>query len=134
MDMQTDAMVQLSPELKAASEGKKQRFDKWWLLVFFVIFLIIYLATTKSDPFWRIIVFVQDGIWVSISTTVITFFLVLVVGLFIGLGRLSKKQIDQRRLYCLCGSDPWYSLTGPIDVLVLRLSIRYPVNRCIIKH
>lgn len=93
MDMQTDAMVQLSPELKAASEGKKQRFDKWWLLVFFVIFLIIYLATTKSDPFWRIIVFVQDGIWVSISTTVITFFLVLVVGLFIGLGRLSKNKL-----------------------------------------
>ncbi len=93
MDMQTDAMVPLSPERKADTTGKKQRFDKWWLLVFFVIFLIIYLATAKSDPYWRIIVFVQDGIWVSISTTVITFFLVLVVGLFIGLGRLSKNKL-----------------------------------------
>ncbi len=93
MDIQTDAMVPLSPESKALSTGKNQRFDKWWLLVFFVIFLIIYLSSTQSDPYWRIIVFVQDGIWVSISTTVIAFFLVLVVGLFIGLGRLSKNKL-----------------------------------------
>lgn len=92
MDMQTDGMVQLSP-ITDNQPKDKRRFDKWWLLVFFVIFLIIYLATTQSDPYWRIILFVQDGIWVSLTTTVISFLLVLVVGLFVGLGRLSKNKI-----------------------------------------
>ncbi len=91
MDMQTDGMVPLAPLAEVESKDKN-RFDKWWLLVIFVVGLIIYLATSQSDPYWRIIQFVQDGVWVSISTTVISFFLVLFVGLFVGLGRLSKNK------------------------------------------
>jgi polar amino acid transport system permease protein len=93
MEMQTDGLVQISSLSSNQPGEEKHRFDKWWLLVFFVIFLIIYLASTKSDPYWRIILFVRDGIWVSLSTTVISFLLVLVVGLLVGLGRLSKNKI-----------------------------------------
>lgn len=90
--MQTDGMVPLSRPADAKPGEKNNRFDKWWILVFFVIFLIAYLSITKSDPYWRIILFVRDGIWVSVTTTVISFLLVLVVGLIIGLGRLSKNK------------------------------------------
>jgi len=93
MEMQTDGMVPLTPVAVAKSGENNKRFDKWWLLVFFVIFLIAYLSITKSDPYWRIILFVRDGIWVSLTTTVISFLLVLVVGLVIGLGRLSKNKL-----------------------------------------
>lgn len=92
MEIQTDGMVQVSP-ITDNQTKEKSRFDKWWLLVFCVIFLIIYLATTQRDPYWRIILFVQDGIWVSITTTVVSFVLVLGVGLFVGLGRLSKNKL-----------------------------------------
>lgn len=93
MEVPNDGLVQVASLTDTQDGGKKRRFDKWWILVFFVIFLIIYLASTKSDPYWRIILFVQDGIWVSISTTIISFLLVLVVGLIVGLGRLSKNRI-----------------------------------------
>jgi polar amino acid transport system permease protein len=93
MDMQTDGLVQISQIAGSDSGENKRRFDKWWLLVIFVIFLIVYLAFSKSDPYWRIILFVRDGVWVSLSTTVISFLLVLVVGLLVGLGRLSKNKI-----------------------------------------
>jgi polar amino acid transport system permease protein len=93
MDMQTDGLVQISPNTSDLPGENKRRFDKWWLLVFFVIFLIFYLSYTKSDPYWRIVLFVRDGIWVSVTTTVISFLLVLVVGLIVGLGRLSKNKI-----------------------------------------
>jgi polar amino acid transport system permease protein len=93
MEMQTDGMVPLSRPADTKTGENNKRFDKWWLLVFFVIFLIAYLSITKSDPYWRIVLFVRDGIWVSLSTTVISFFLVLIVGLIIGLGRLSKNKI-----------------------------------------
>lgn len=93
MEMQTDGLVQVSQIPGSDSGDNKHRFDKWWLLVIFVIFLIVYLAMSKSDPYWRIILFVRDGVWVSLSTTVISFLLVLVVGLLVGLGRLSKNKI-----------------------------------------
>ncbi|NMB55661.1 MAG: amino acid ABC transporter permease [Leptolinea sp.] len=93
MEVPNDGLVQVASLTDTQDGGKKRRFDKWWILVFFVIFLIIYLASTKSDPYWRIILFVQDGIWVSITTTIISFLLVLVVGLIVGLGRLSKNRI-----------------------------------------
>jgi len=93
MEMQTDGMVSLSRPADVKPGENNNRFDKWWILVFFVIFLIAYLSITKSDPYWRIILFVRDGIWVSLTTTVVSFFLVLVVGLIIGLGRLSKNIV-----------------------------------------
>src|SRR5512133_59306 len=93
MEMQTDGLVQISHVAGSESGENKHRFDKWWLLVLFVIFLIVYLSISKSDPYWRIILFVRDGVWVSLSTTVISFLLVLVVGLLVGLGRLSKNKL-----------------------------------------
>ncbi len=71
---------------------KKNTFDRWWFLVFGVILLILLLVIFKPDPFGRILRFVQDGIWVTVYTTLISFALVLVFGLFGGLGRLSKNK------------------------------------------
>jgi polar amino acid transport system permease protein len=92
-NIQSEGLVQVQSLSENQSGENKNRFDKWWLMVIFVVFLIIYLATTKSDPYWRIILFVRDGIWVSITTTVVSFLLVLVVGLLVGLGRLSKNKL-----------------------------------------
>ncbi|GAP22846.1 amino acid ABC transporter permease [Leptolinea tardivitalis] len=93
MEIQTDGAVSITPIPSPKNGDEKRRFDKWWLLLLFVVFLIAYLSITKSDPYWRIILFVRDGIWVSLSTTVISFLLVLVVGLLVGLGRLSKSKV-----------------------------------------
>ena len=67
--------------------------DQWWLLVAIVILLIILLATAKPDPYYRILRFVSDGIWVTLYTTIISFILVLILGLFGGLGRTSHIPI-----------------------------------------
>jgi polar amino acid transport system permease protein len=93
MEVPNEGLIAIKPLSEPQREGKSKRFDKWWILLIFVVGLIIYLSVTKSDPYWRIVLFVRDGIWVSLSTTVISFILVLVVGLVIGLGRLSKNRI-----------------------------------------
>ena len=67
--------------------------DQWWLLVLAVIGLIWLLITIKSNPYRRILLFVQDGIWVTIYTTMVSFILVLVLGLFGGLGRVSRLPL-----------------------------------------
>jgi polar amino acid transport system permease protein len=71
----------------------KRKYDAWWILVFVVIGLIILLVTTQPDPYRRIVVFVQEGIGVTFLVTIVSFLIVLVLGLIGGLGRLSKNWI-----------------------------------------
>ena len=69
------------------------RIDPWWGLVISVIVILLLLIFLQPDPYMRILLFVRDGIWVTFKTTVISFLMVMVVGLFGGLGRLSKNKI-----------------------------------------
>ncbi|UCH43580.1 MAG: amino acid ABC transporter permease [Dehalococcoidales bacterium] len=73
--------------------GSIARMDPWWWLVVIVVGLIIVLVTARADPFWDILLFVRDGIIVTVVITVTAFLLVLIVGMFGGLGRLSQKPI-----------------------------------------
>lgn len=72
--------------------NKKYR-DPWWILVIAVVALILLLVSTRPDPFRRIVMFVWEGIGVTFLVTVISFLIVLVLGLIGGLGRLSKNKI-----------------------------------------
>lgn len=68
------------------------RLDAWWWLVLSVIVITVALAVLQPDPFLRILRYVRDGVWVTIFVTVTSFFLTLVLGLFGGLGRISKNR------------------------------------------
>jgi polar amino acid transport system permease protein len=67
-----------------------KKIDQWWLLLICVVVLIAILSVSSPDPYWRIILFIKDGIWITILTTVASFILMLMVGLVVALGRLSK--------------------------------------------
>jgi len=66
--------------------------DAWWWLVVLVVVVATLLVTLKPDPFWRIVLFVRDGLYLTVWVTVVSFVLVLIVGMFGGLGRLSKNK------------------------------------------
>lgn len=84
-----------TPELvpKPAESGRLPRFDTGWVLFFIVIGLILLLITGRPDPFRRILVFVADGIVVTIRLTIVAFILILIAGLIGGLGRTSKNPV-----------------------------------------
>jgi polar amino acid transport system permease protein len=69
------------------------RIDPWWGLVALVVVLAVILVTVWPDPFWRIFLFVRDGIIVTISITVTSFIFILILGLLGGLGRLSQNRV-----------------------------------------
>jgi polar amino acid transport system permease protein len=71
----------------------RQGTDPWWALVALVVILIVVLITTRSDPFLNILLFVRDGIWITIFITISAFVLILIVGLIGALGRLSRNPI-----------------------------------------
>ena len=77
------------------ASGQRERFDNWWFLFLGVVVAVVLLVTLKPDPFRRILLFLRDGIWVTVRITGFSFVLILFVGLIGGLGRLSKNFVIQ---------------------------------------
>jgi polar amino acid transport system permease protein len=67
-------------------------FSAWRVAFFGAIALVLYLVLFKPEPYLKVIAFVPDGIWVTFKVTVGSIALALVIGLFAGLGRLSKTR------------------------------------------
>jgi polar amino acid transport system permease protein len=76
---------------KVPGAEPENRIDAWWWLVALVVGVMAALLILRPDPYWRILVFVTDGLVVTIFLTLVSFFFILVAGLFGGLGRLSKN-------------------------------------------
>ncbi len=68
-------------------------FDRWWLLVFAVVAVIIFLSVMWPNPFAMTVQSVSDGIVVTIYVTAISYVLIVFVGLLGGLGRLSRNPV-----------------------------------------
>lgn len=69
------------------------RINAGWGMVAAVILVVVYLVISQPDPYRRIVIFVRDGIGITIFVTVVAFLLTLVAGLIGGLGRLSSNKV-----------------------------------------
>lgn len=69
------------------------RFDQWWLLFLGVVLLTVYLTQVRPDPFLRILLFLRDGLRVTVGVTTVSFVFIMLVGLVGGLGRISKVPL-----------------------------------------
>jgi len=92
--------VDTSCQIDAAAPGQEteersflQRFDRWWLLFVAVVIITYLLTHLKPDPYRRIVVFLEDGIRVTLGITVVSFVFILFAGLIGGLGRIAKNPI-----------------------------------------
>jgi len=77
------------PESKPFWKG----MDPWWLLFVGVVAIGLWLVQFRADPYKRILVFLKDGLWVTIGITVVSFVFIVLVGLLGGLGRISKNPL-----------------------------------------
>lgn len=68
-------------------------FTAWRVSFVSAIVIVTYLAISKPDPYLAILKFVPDGILVTFQVTMEAILLALVIGLFTGLGRISKNRI-----------------------------------------
>lgn len=76
--------------------GKKEIFSAWRISFFGAIGLLIFLVIYSPDPYSRILLFIPDGILRTFQVTVFSIMLALVIGLFAGLGRISRIKIVNR--------------------------------------
>lgn len=68
-------------------------FTAWRVSFIGAIAIVLALITIKPDPYLNILKFVPDGIVVTFQVTVEAIILALIIGLFTGLGRISKNKI-----------------------------------------
>jgi len=67
-------------------------FTAWRIAFFGAITCLIYLAVFKPYPYLDILKFIPDGILITFEVTVQSILLSLVIGLIVGLGRISGNR------------------------------------------
>ena len=71
-------------------------FSAWRISFFGAIALLVALPLFSPDPYWSIIRFVPDGILRTFQVTVLSIVFALIIGLFTGLGRISRVTVINR--------------------------------------
>lgn len=74
----------------------KSVFSAWRISFIGAIALLLLLPIFSPDPYWNIIKFVPDGVLRTFQVTVMSIFFALIIGLFTGLGRISRITIVNR--------------------------------------
>jgi polar amino acid transport system permease protein len=69
------------------------KMDPWWWLVAVVFIVIILLVVLQPDPYKDLLFFLRDGIFITILLTVVSFILMMILGLIGGLGRISTNPV-----------------------------------------
>lgn len=77
-------------------EGDKPVFSAWRISFFGAITVLILLPILSPDPYWEIYLFIPDGILTTFKVTLISIAFSLIIGLFTGLGRISRITLINR--------------------------------------
>jgi len=93
VDKQSESGPRASRLINITSFRGSKHIDPWWWLVVLVVGSIVLLVTVSPYPFKNILLFVRDGVGVTVLITVVAFIFILIVGMLGALGRLSKNPI-----------------------------------------
>jgi polar amino acid transport system permease protein len=92
--MKDNKFVNINVGDGAAIPDKKDRglFNAWWISLIGGLGIILYLITTKPDPYLNILKFLPDGVLVTFEVTILSIIGALILGLITGLGRISRVR------------------------------------------
>jgi polar amino acid transport system permease protein len=77
-------------------KAQRGTFSAWRISFFGALVLLAILPIVSPDPYRRIIAFLPDGILQTFKVTVLSILFAFIVGLFTGLGRISRIRIINR--------------------------------------
>ncbi|GIV96539.1 MAG: amino acid ABC transporter [Herpetosiphonaceae bacterium] len=90
----------MSAEIEAGTRSDRGRglslsFSRapYWLIILLILFLITFYAILSSETYASALTFIAEGIQLTIAISVAAYAVALIVGLIIGLGRVSKNPI-----------------------------------------
>ncbi len=72
---------------------ERKKFSAWLFSFLFAVFTLIGLCIYRPDPYLTVMLFVPDGLLVTFQVTILSVLFAVPIGLFTGLGRISKNPI-----------------------------------------
>ncbi|UCF99646.1 MAG: amino acid ABC transporter permease [Spirochaetaceae bacterium] len=90
------ARIEISDGALIPEKEEHATFTAWRISFFGAIALLVLLPFISPEPYQRIIAFLPDGILQTFKVTVLSIVFALIVGLFTGLGRISRIKIINR--------------------------------------
>jgi len=88
--------ITISDGVLIPEKGEKEIFSAWRISFFGAIGLLIFLVIYSPDPYRRILLFIPDGIVKTLEVTILSILVALFIGLFVGLGRVSRITFINR--------------------------------------
>jgi polar amino acid transport system permease protein len=95
-EIDKEPRIEITDGALIPDSGEKTIFSAWNISFFGALALLIILPLAAPDPFRDILSFIPDGIATTFQVTILSILFALLVGLFAGLGRLSRVRIINR--------------------------------------
>ncbi len=70
---------------------ERLRSIPWWLVAILLIAILVIIMITTNPDYQSAFIFIKPGVLVTLSTTLFAFIIALVLGLIVGLGRISEN-------------------------------------------
>ena len=96
VDKPGQSQITVSDGALIPDRAEKTLFSAWRISFFGAIGLLVLLPLLSPTPYWDILRFVPDGILSTFQVTVSSILIALVLGLFTGLGRISRITVINR--------------------------------------
>ncbi len=77
-------------------KGEKSAFSAWRISFFGALALLIILPILHPNPYTEILLFIPDGIVKTFEVTLLSIVFAVIVGLFTGIGRISRIRVINR--------------------------------------
>lgn len=101
----------------------KGMVSAWWLSFIGAVVCLLALVILKPDPYLRLLKFLPDGIIVTFQVTFSSIALAIVIGLFTGLGRISRNRVVN------LAASTYVEVVRGIPLLVQLFYIYYALGR-----
>ncbi len=88
--------IEISDGALIPDQGEHSIFSAWRISFFGAAALLIILPIVSPDPYRDILIFIPDGILKTFQVTVLSIIFALFIGLFAGLGRISRITVINR--------------------------------------
>ncbi len=88
--------IEISDGALIPDKGEHSLFSAWRISFFGAAALLIILPLVHPDPYREILAFIPDGILKTFQVTILSIVFALFIGLFAGLGRISRITVLNR--------------------------------------
>ncbi len=91
-----ETRIEVSDGALIPGKGEKSAFSAWRISFFGAIALLIILPIVHPKPYTEILLFIPDGVAKTFEVTLLSIGFAVIVGLFTGIGRISRIRVINR--------------------------------------